>query len=120
TPRARKICPCDCVAMPMIRDSTECSLERTGASSLTSRANRRPTLPNPISTRSNRMHDAGQQLADAREGAAQMRRLVAEADPQVAVHPEMIAGHQQDAFVRPQARHQISRVDRVVVTRIHD
>src|SRR5687767_16041668 len=75
------------------------SLDRRSSSR---RANALPTLPNPTSARSARIRrrflNRVEHLADALEASFEMRRIRAEADAQVPVHLEMIAGHDEHAL----------------------
>ena len=110
---------------------------RRSAVSPSSLTKRRATLPNPIRTSvssgwfmrggcSGRC--AGRRLAAAapadslqpiEAGAVVLRRL-AEAEAQVAVHAEMIAGHDQHALLLAQPVDQRRRIDRVVVADVDD
>ena len=66
-----------------------------------------------------RYGDANRSLQPIETGAVVLGRL-AEAETQVAVHAEVIAGHNQHALLLAQARHQRRRVDRVVVAHVDD
>ena len=59
-------------------------------------------------------------LKTVEESALALARWLAEPDPQVPVHAEMIAGHDQQALLHAQASHQLGRVDRVIVADVHD
>src|SRR5687767_2176719 len=106
TPPAAKIAPCRRVAIPTMRGSRSKSSRRTSRRSASNSANRRPTWPKPTSARSARMRaqpcapsaDRVQHLADALERRQQELEIAAEANPQIAVHLEMIAGHEEDAL----------------------
>src|SRR5262245_251363 len=96
--------------MRVVNPWSRCSVVRCSRSSET---NRRATLPNPTRTRSKIIEgevrlkpDATclsgvrlqpdhvrQQLVEAIQTAAQVLQVVAESNPQVAVHPEVIARH---------------------------
>ena len=59
-------------------------------------------------------------VAEALETRAQMLGLVAEAEAEVVVHAEVIAGHDQHAFLDTQPRDELGGVDRVMVAGVDD
>ena len=67
-----------------------------------------------------RRNGPGQQIANALEPCCQVVDTVAESDPQVAVHPEVIAGDDQHALLRAEPVDELGGVDRVPVTHVHD
>src|SRR5688572_11785634 len=87
--------------MPTMRQSSPCAARSFGCCSWSREANRRPTLPKPTSARSARGIQGGgdrvEHLADVLEGSGQRQRVAAEADAQVPVHAEVIAGHDEHA-----------------------
>src|SRR5216110_2108075 len=46
--------------------------------------------------------------------------FIAESDSQVSVHTEVIAGHDEDALLLTEPRHELCRIDRMAVADVHD
>src|SRR5690349_22499600 len=97
---------------------------RRSAVSPSSLTNRRATLPNPIRTSvsSGRciLWQRSQQLLQAIESRAVVFGRFTEAEAQVSIHAEVIAGYDQHALLFAQARDERCRIDRVIVTNVHD
>ena len=88
---------------------------------------RRATLPNPMRTsdssgwfmkRVQRRYQCGQQIAQSVESGAVVFGRLAEAETQIAVHAEMIAGHDQHALLLAQAGREFGGIDLVVVAHV--
>src|SRR5262245_44032902 len=81
-----------------------------------SRANRLATLPKPTRARSARMHaDSAQELADVRQRRREVLGIRAEADAQIPIGAEVLAGHDQHAAFVAQPRRELRRTERMRV-----
>src|SRR5439155_14830875 len=61
-----------------------------------------------------------EQLVETIEPGLEIIRLFAVPDPQVSIHPEVIAGDDQNTFSLAQPGDQLDRIDSIVVTKIGD
>src|SRR3954471_20739398 len=102
--------------MPTTRQSRSKSRASQSRRSSINRAKRRPTWPKATSPRSARMHaDGGEEFPDERERRLEILRVGAEANPQVSIHVEEVAGHQEHAAFLAQALGQLGRSHRMLM-----
>ena len=77
-------------------------------------------IRNPQSGIRNPQSEIRNEILDPLESIAQIVCFVAESDAQVAVHPEMVARHDQHAFLPAQPVHELGRIHVVVISDVYD